>query len=281
MPARALARSPLPDLSGTTQRIRQHHGNPCRSGTPIEAAAAERGPERGDTQRLVVADAAEHKVVRVPTVHAVREVVDEDARDGDLTALVGLRGAPDETLALDWRHRLDDRGTTSRQVDSLHLERGHLAEPDAGVGERAPRVDTSRWSWCRSYGAGAMEAARAAERAKRIEAASAAGALSAVAAHCSGTTWRRGPAQRFPLVRTPSHTCTPDGIRTRATALRDRSRGKRAPLKIDESAGQRGFPPLAEVGNSEPNLNLVLPQRCQAPDPDVGRYSTRCYTLVA
>ena len=35
----------------------------------------------------------------------------------------------------------------------------------------------------------------------------------------------KGPLPAFPLVMAPFRTCTPDGIRTRATALRGRSRG--------------------------------------------------------
>ena len=81
--------------------------------------------------------------------------------------------------------------------------------------------------------------------------------------------WSEMPKRAFPAfpqVRTPSHTRTPDGIRTRATALRGRSRGSQPTLKIDESAGQTGFLRLANVGNNGPFLDLVLPQCCQAPD---------------
>ena len=55
---------------------------------------------------------------------------------------------------------------------------------------------------------------------------------------------------------TPFRIGTPDGIRTRATALRDRSRSNRQLLRIDEDAGQEAVArmvrqPLGRLGPLE------------------------------
>jgi hypothetical protein len=63
------------------------------------------------------------------------EVVDQEPRDRHLAALVGLGRAPDHSEALDGRNGLGDDRTSPRQVDAVHAQRGHLTEPDPGVGE--------------------------------------------------------------------------------------------------------------------------------------------------
>jgi hypothetical protein len=64
---------------------------------------------------------------------------------------------------------------------------------------------------------------------------------------------------------------TPDGIRTRATALRVPPRSKWRRLEINERAGQRRFSTSGVVGCRRPISVLVLPQRC--PAPSSGRHS--------
>ena len=56
--------------------------------------------------------------------------------------------------------------------------------------------------------------------------------------------------------------CTPDGIRTRATALRGRPRTPRTPMEIDERAGQMPNWKSAAVGCAWRLVDLVLPQCC-------------------
>ena len=57
---------------------------------------------------------------------------------------------------------------------------------------------------------------------------------------------------------------TPNGIRTRATAVKEQSRRRRTSTKTGERPGQRALPRLALVGCRRPVLTLVLPQRCPA-----------------
>ena len=70
------------------------------------------------------------------------------------------------------------------------------------------------------------------------------------------------PCPTFPQVRTLSLIRTPDGIRTRATALRVRSRSSRPALEIAERAGQMGFSRLGKVGQIGQISILVLPECC-------------------
>jgi hypothetical protein len=82
------------------------------------------------------------------------------------------------------------------------------------------------------------------------------------------------PCPAFPQVRTSSLNRTPDGIRTRATALRVRLRSNRPALEIDESAGQTRFSTLDDVGRIGPISVLVLPECCPSPVPGADSSST-------
>ncbi len=73
-----------------------------------------------------------------------------------------------------------------------------------------------------------------------------------------------GPSARpaFPQVRTAFRTCTPDRIRTGATAVKERPRGCWTMLEISGTAGQGHNWQLAVVERNWHFLDLVLPQCC-------------------
>jgi hypothetical protein len=55
---------------------------------------------------------------------------------------------------------------------------------------------------------------------------------------------------------------TPNGIRTRATAVKEQTRRHRMTMETTESAGQRPFGQLVVDECLRPFLILLLPQRC-------------------
>ena len=83
--------------------------------------------------------------------------------------------------------------------------------------------------------------------------------LSGVAAHCVSLLLSPSVARR---VRLPTTLCTPNGIRTRATAVKGRPRGPRTTLTIAESPGESRYGRLVAVGQFGAILVVALPQCC-------------------
>jgi hypothetical protein len=98
-------------------------------------ACAEPQPEGADPKGCTVADPVEHQVAGPLARHMRTELVDEEHRDRDLSALVALRGAPDHALTAQRGHRLGNDRSLPSQVEAGDPKGGHLAEADAGVGE--------------------------------------------------------------------------------------------------------------------------------------------------
>ena len=64
----------------------------------------------------------------------LREILDQEARERHLAALVALCG-PERHHPAHRCHRLSDEHATAQEVESLHPQRGHLAPPQTGVGQ--------------------------------------------------------------------------------------------------------------------------------------------------
>nr|WP_063775606.1 hypothetical protein [Actinoplanes rectilineatus] len=110
-----------------TLRYRQARGGVAQlvRGEALEPDGL-RCPVEGPPAEVVVTQHAalrsgEHQVIADTAGDLVRQWVDEEAREGDRTALVRFRGAEDG-LAVDLRHRFGDQQSASGQVDSLRLE---------------------------------------------------------------------------------------------------------------------------------------------------------------
>lgn len=114
-------------MLGVAQLVRMQAGLADRLPGGVEVAASEvRRPHRP-----AAADGGEDQVVRCLAL----DLLGEEVRDRDLTALVRLRRRPDEPLALHDSDGLGDHGAALGQVEPTDLERGHLPEPDAGVNQ--------------------------------------------------------------------------------------------------------------------------------------------------
>ena len=115
---------------GVPQLVRVQAGK-----TDDPGRCGEGGAEGGHPQGAPVADPAEHQVFGLPAGHLSGEAGDEEARDRDLAPLVGLGRTPHQARAGDLSHRLGDDRTAAGKVQTTDSKRGHLAEPDAGVGQ--------------------------------------------------------------------------------------------------------------------------------------------------
>ena len=79
------------------------------------------------------------------------------------------------------------------------------------------------------------------------------------------------PRPAFPLVRAPFRTCTPDRIRTGATAVRERLRGCRTTLEIGESAGQNRNGRSGVVGHLRLSISGFLSGKVDLSDDQLDR----------
>ena len=79
--------------------------------------------------------AVEHELVGLLARDVVSQLGDEEPWDRHLPAFVRFGSAPDQPLALHDGDGLGDGRTPAGDVEAAHPECGHLAEPDACVGE--------------------------------------------------------------------------------------------------------------------------------------------------
>ncbi|MFN8194695.1 MAG: hypothetical protein U0R80_10490 [Nocardioidaceae bacterium] len=115
---------------GVPQLVRVQVGNADRRRGRPEA-----DPEGAHPQRLSGADAGEDEVLLPLAREVAGQLGGQEPGDRHLAALMGLGSAPHQALAGDRCHRLRDDGPVAAEVEPADLERGHLTEADACVGE--------------------------------------------------------------------------------------------------------------------------------------------------
>ena len=78
---------------------------------------------------------SEREVVAHLAHHVIRQIVDQEAGQRDLAALVSLGGPEHWPTAGDQRHRLSHQHSAPQEVDATDSERCGLAEPEAGIAQ--------------------------------------------------------------------------------------------------------------------------------------------------